>query len=209
MGYLRKRDNGAVTDWLAGDSVEYQTLKAVRFASQVNAAAGPATGGIISGETPGVIAAGQPMWEDIAEEDAGFPDPTGGRVGVLLLGSAALASAETTSEEFNAEVAGSLTDVEYVSAPNGVGITGVNTNNRVLTLNQVVVTGTSSPARAVNALAAITFSVGVNAVPGVPVALTVSTAAFAAGAPLQVVSSVNGTGIADPGGLLYFVYTRS
>lgn len=209
MGYLRKRDTGAVTEWISADSLEYQILKAMRFQADTTAQLTSGMSGLISGETGGTIKAGQPIWEDVAEEDAGFPDPPGGRVIVLALGPAATASSETSSEEFNPEVAGTLTDVEYVSAPTGAGITGQATNNRVLTLQQVTFAGTSTPTRTVTALAAVTFAAGVNAAPGIPTPLTISQAAFASGAELQVVSSVNGTGLADPGGLVYAVYTRA
>lgn len=214
MPYLRKRDTGAVTDVdLDSASIEYQTLKAMRFQANVAAAPIPSSlGGIPSGETPGTIPSGQPVWEDVAEQDAGFPDPAGGRVLVLALGPAATAASETSSDEFNPQVAGTLTDVEYVSAVNGAGITGQATNNRVLTLQQVTLSGTATVTRTVTNLAVITFGAGVNAVPGVPVALTINTAAFAAGVtggPLQLVSSVNGTGLPDPGGLVYAVYTRA
>jgi hypothetical protein len=208
MPYLRKRDTGAVTDYLENDSAEYLTLVEMRFQSDTTAAGAPAgvTTGLISGETPGVIKAGQPVWESISEEDAGFPDPPGGRVGVIAVGSAATASAETSTDLWNAEVGGSLTDVEYV--PNG-GITGQATNNRVVTLQQVTISGTTSPTRTVTALASVTFGNGVNGVQNVPVPMSISQASFASGSPLQVVSSVNGTGLADPGGVVYFVYTRA
>lgn len=214
MPYLRRRDTGAVTEApLVADSFEYQTLKAMRFQTNVNAAGIPSSlGGIPSGETPGTIAAGQPMWEDVAEEDAGFPDPAGGRVIVLALGTAATAASETSSEEFNPEVAGTLTDVEYVAAIGSAGITGQATNNRVITLQQVTLAGTTTVTRTVTNLAVVTFGAGVNALPGVPVALTINTAAFAAGVtggPLQVASTVNGTGLPDPGGVVYAVYTRA
>lgn len=208
MPYLRKRDTGAVTDWLADDSLEYQLLTQQVFPSEVSAVT-PTGSGIISGETGGELAAGSQVWEEIAEEDAGFPDPSGGRVFVVALGAEAL-TGDTTTEVSLGEVgtAGTLTDVEYV--PNA-GITGVATNNRSITLNQVTVTGTSSPARAVTALAAITFGSGVNATANEAAALTISTAAFTATPPetLEVVSAHAGTGIADPGGVLYGVYTRS
>jgi hypothetical protein len=208
MPFLRKRDTGAVTDFLENDSVEYLTLIEMRFQSDVTAAGAPSgvTSGLLSGETPGTIKAGQPVWESISEQDAGFPDPSGGRVGVIALGSAATAAAETSSDLWNAEVAGTLTDVEYV--PNA-SITGQATNNRVITLQQVTLSGTSTVTRTVTSLAAVTFGNGVNGTANVAVPMTISTAAFASGSPLQVVSSVNGTGLADPGGVVYFVYTRA
>lgn len=209
MPFLRKRDTGAVTDYLENDQVEYLTLVEMRFQSDVSAVTPAAgTSGIVSGETGGSIKAGQPVWESISEEDAGFPDPPGGRVGVVALGSTAQAAAETSSDLYNAEVAGTLTDVEYVAAPGSAGITGQATNNRVITLQQVTLAGTSTVTRTITSLAAVTFGAGVNATPAVPTPLTITNAAFASGASLQVVSSVNGTGLADPGGVVYFVYTR-
>lgn len=210
MAHLRKRDTGAVTDWLSPDSLEYQALRAMKFQNQVTAAAAPTgTGGLISGETPGVINAGQPVWEEIAEEDAQLEAPGQLRVGVLALGSAATAAAETSSGHYNSEVAGNLTDVEYVADPASTGIQGQATNNRVVTLQQVTEAGTATVTRTVTALASVTFGAGTNATPGVPTPMTIAQAAFAAGEPLEVVSSVNGTGLPDPGGVVYFVYTRA
>lgn len=209
MPLLRKRDTGAVTDQLSSDSVEYQTLKAMRFQSDVTAAAAPAgTTGLPSGGSMGTIKAGQPVWEDIAEEDAGLPDPAGGRVLVVALPGAAAGADETQEVPTGSGLAGTLTDVEYV--PNGP-IPGDATNNRVVTLNEVKVTGTASPARSVTALAARTFDATHSGVAGVPTPLAISQAAFSAAEPdqLQVVSSHGGTGAADPGGVLYAVYTRA
>lgn len=215
MGFLRRKTDYATTDWLPEDSIEYHALSAIR-AQAVGTQYTPTGSGIISGETGGSFQVGTPLWEDVPEQEAGFPDPAGGRVLVIQLGPAATASSETSSEEFLPEVNGTITDVEYVTNPYGAGITGAATNNRVITLNQVTIAGTSSPTRTVTALAAVTFGSGTNAVaqgtaaPGpVPTPLTVSTTSFVQGAPLQVVSSVNGTGLADPGGILYVVYTRA
>lgn len=208
MGYLRKRDTGAVTDFLEPDSLEYQTLKEMRFQSAVTANVPASTLGLPSGETGGTIAAGAPVWEDVNETDAGFPNPAGGRVAVIAIAPAATAAAETTSNIYNAQVAGSLTDVEFVA--NSPGIAGQATNYRTLTLQQVTLAGTSSPTRTVTAQATLAFSsTSVNATAGVPVALAIGTAAFVSGSELQVVSSVTGTGLADPGGVVYAVYTQA
>lgn len=207
MPYLRKRDTGAVTDLLQADSVEYQTLKAMRFVTAVTAAT-PSGSGIPSGETGGQIPAGQPVWEDVAQEDAGFPDPAGGRVIVVALPGATIAQDETQQVATGAGLQGTLTDVEYV--PNGA-IPGDATNNRVITLNEVKVTGTATPARSLTALAARTFDATHAGVAGVPMPLTIAQASFTAVPPdqLEVVSSHGGTGQVDPGGVLYAVYTRA
>lgn len=215
MPFLRKRDTGAVTEFLNADSLEYQLLKAQRFQANVTANLPSGLSGIAAGMVGGSILAGQPVWEDVAEQDAGFPDPPGGRVLVAVLPGAAAAATETVNvSQAMQQLAGTLTDVEYLM--NGA-ITGQATNNRSVTLQQVQVTAT--PARVVTALAAVTFGAGVNnpgpgggAQPGpVPTPLTITTAAFSAADPteLEVVSAPVGTGIADPGGLLYAVYTRA
>lgn len=209
MPYLRKRDTGAVTDFLDSDSPEYQVLKGMRFQSAVTAYVPANISGIPSGETGGTIPAGQPVWEDVAEQDAGFPDPAGGHVLVVYMGTETAAVDETVAVvEQSAGLAGTLTDVEYV--PNGA-IPGDATNNRVITLNEVKVTGTASPARSVTALASRTFDATHAGVAGVPMSLTIAQAAFSAAPPdqLEVVSSHGGTGQADPGGVLYAVYTRA
>lgn len=208
MPFLRKRDTGAVTDYLNSDSVEYQTLKGMRFQSDVTANVPTSTGGLISGETGGTIKAGSPVWEEVSEEDANLPDPAGGRVLVIEVPGAAIAADETQQIPVGAGLAGNLTDVEYV--PNGA-IPGDATNNRAVTLNEVKVTGTATPARAVTALASRTFDATHSGVAGVAMPLTISQAAFTAVPPdqLEVVSSHGGTGAVDPGGVLYAVYTRA
>ena len=219
MGLLRRRDTLAVTEWLSPDGIEYQTLKAMRFQAQATAGVPSSVGGLPAGETGGTIAAGQPMWEDVAEEDAQLPDPPGGRVLVVALGTAATAASETTNlaSGTEMELAGTLTDVEWV--PNAA-ITGQATNYRTITLQQVQVTGTTTPARAITALANVAFSSAAvaNAGPGggvqpgpLPTPLTITTATFSAAAPeeLEVASTASGTGLPDPGGILYAVFTRT
>lgn len=210
MGYLRNKATGAVTDLLMEDSAEYRTLVLMRFAAATTSAAmSPGILGTISGSGTYALPAGSPVWEDIAYEDAGFPDPPGGRVFAVFLNGATIAASETTNVVDLSDVAGSLTDVEYVPV---AALPGVATNNRVITLNQVTVAGTSSPTRAVTALAAITFDASHSNAGGyVGSPLAISQAAFTAVPPetLEVVSSVNGTGQVDPGGVLYGVYTRA
>lgn len=208
MPYLRHRTTGAVTDLLAADSMEYRTLTQMRLTADATSAANQAA---ITGEEAGgtyTIKAGQPVWEDVAWQNAGEPDPATGRVFAIYISPATIAASETTNGVELTNVAGTLTDVEYVPV---AAITGANTNNRVITLNQVAVTGTSSPARAVTALAAVTFASGTNGAALVGTALTISQASFNAVPPetLEVVSSVNGSGMVDPGGVLYAVYTRA
>lgn len=217
MGYLRKRDNGAITEWLSPDSPEYQLLKAMRFQAQVTAQLPSTVQGLPAGETGGIIQAGQPVWEEVPEEDINFPDPPGGRVLVVATPPVAVAADETVSVPAGEQdFAGTLTDVEYV--PNGA-INGQVTNNRSVTLQQEQVTGTATPVRAVTALASVTFDAthsnpgpGGGAQPGpVPTALTITQAAFSSAEPveLSVLSVHNGTGLPDPGGVLYAVYTRA
>lgn len=212
MGYLRHRASGAVTELLNSDSAEYQKLVRMKFQAATTAAAAPASvTGLEGGTSPGSIAAGQPIWEEIAYEDTGLPDPSGGRVIVIAIPASAAGSDETVQLKPQG-VPGSLTDVEYVP---DAAIPGDGTNNRSITLNEVKVTGTGSPARAVTALAAIMFTgadaAHKNAGGNVPTALIISQAAFTDVPPdqLEVVSAHGGTGAADPGGVLYAVYTRA
>src|SRR5438309_4618483 len=96
MPYLRKRDTGAVTDNLPSDGVAYQQLKAMRFQTATTAEIPTGEGGLISGETGGALKVGTPVWEEVSEQDANFPDPDGGRVLVVVLGPAATGADETT-----------------------------------------------------------------------------------------------------------------
>lgn len=200
MPFLRKRDTGAVTDELSEDSREYQLLKSVKFATNVTAF-------VPAGQTPvggsgGSILAGQPMWEAVAEEDV---NDANGRVLVADVPPAATAGTETADVTTDRDRGGTLTDVEYVPSS---AVTGQATNNRTITLQQVAVTAT--PARTVTALANVAWdATHSNAGNQRPTALTITTAAFSGAAPevLQVVSAPVGTGLADPGGVLYAVYT--
>lgn len=207
MGYLRHKVSGAVTDLLSPDSLEYQKLAAIRSIAVLTAQV-PAG---VSGEEAGgtyALPIGSALWEDVSEAQAGLPDPAGGRVLVLYVPpTATAANSETVDfDPAGSNVAGTLTDVEYVP---DAAIPGTATNNRVITLNQVTVTGT--PTRVTTALAAVTFDATHSGVAKVPFPLAISQAAFTAAAPevLQVVSSVNGTGQPDPGGIVYAIYTRT
>jgi hypothetical protein len=205
MPYLKKKDTGAVTDFLESDSVEYQTLIKMKFAAATNI---PGTGGFGSGSGGEYqVPAGTPIWEAVAEEDAGFPSPAGGRVIVVALAPVAVGADETTEVMIPEQVKGKITAAAYV--PNGE-IKGAATNFREIILQQIKMAGTSSPTREVKKLAVVKFESGVNN-SGllVPTALTLeSTPEFNPGEDLQVASVHQGTGIADPGGVLYATYTR-
>lgn len=179
MAYLRHKTSGAITDSIDPESHEYRALAAQRNSTT-----------------------GQSVWEDVGE-DVASADPAGGRVVVIRTAPAATASAETTTDPVNPQEQGTITDIEFVP---DADITGVATNNRVITLQSVTVS--AAPARVVANHGSITFSNGVNAKANQAVALTLSATALPVGSQLQVVSSVNGTGLADPGGVVYAVYTR-
>lgn len=203
MPYLKKKDTGAVTDYIEFDSVEYQTLVKMKF--QV-ATTIPGTGGFGAGSGGSYSAgAGTPVWETVAEEDTGLPGSTTNRALVIYMPPVAAGADETIEVQVPEQVKGEVTGAFYVPL---AAINGVATNNRIHEFQQVQLTAT--PARVVKKLAKLEWKNGVNN-SGllVPTELPLeATPEFNPGEDLQLVSKKNGTGIADPGGVFYAIYTR-
>ena len=113
--------------------------------------------------------------------------------------------ADSTTEVGTVDFAGTVTAVRYLPA---AGITGANTNTRTLS-----VTNRGSAGAGSTAVASLQFVSGTNATAHDDKAITLSgTAAnlvVAAGDVLTFESTHNGTGIADPGGLVEIDVTRS
>jgi hypothetical protein len=191
--YLRNKVTGAISDNIDKDSPEYQ------LASEMRIQAGQTETGMSSPVSAGNV---YPLWEDVPQEDVGF-DPGTGRVLFIALAPAAAGVTETTAEDYVPEVAGTLTNVLWVPQ---TAYTGIVTNNRTVTLQQITVTAT--PTRVTTALANKALDQTVSVAAFVGVALTITTAAFLSREPLNVVSAPVGAGQADPGGLLVATYTR-
>jgi hypothetical protein len=120
--------------------------------------------------------------------------------------AAAVAQGSTANTPVTkAPFAATVTAVEYVTA---AAITGANTNNRVVTLANKGTAGSGT-----TAVATLTFASGTNAAAAASTAITLSgTAAnllVAAGEVLQWQSTINGTGLADPGGLVRVTLSRN
>lgn len=176
MAHLQNRVSLAVSQLLNPDSLEYQGLAGLRQAS------------------------GQPLFEEIAEEDIGA-NP---RLIAILDPGAAAASNETVSQPGEPGRPGNITSAFFfASSP---GIVGAATNSRTLTVVQGSAQGAGSPAR--TTLATLALVAGVNAPAGqASTGFTINQAAFIGGAPLELVSTSVGTGLADPGGLVVVSYT--
>jgi hypothetical protein len=211
MAYLKKIDTGAVTENLDEESVAYQTLVKMRFAAATKISGSGGFGAGSGGEY--TAAAGEPIWEAIAGQDAGFPDPTGGRVGVVLLGSIAAGSDETSDDEFEPPVTGKITAAAWVPLTT---VEKNGTNYRTITLyewrnKEKVLTETAPQEKVV--LAKIETKTA-SATGLVANAMTVESGAEIKGgttgepSSLQVESKHTAGGVADPGGLVYVVYTR-
>ena len=117
------------------------------------------------------------------------------------------ASATAVASTFvaRAPFAGTVTSVTYVPV---AAITGAATNNRALAVTNKLQDGSGS-----NVAASITYASGTNAVALKENAVTLSgTAAnkvVSAGDILSVASTVNGSGLADPGGTLFITISRA
>lgn len=100
---------------------------------------------------------------------------------------------------------GTITLVQYVPL---AAITGAATNNRVVSLVNKGQAGTGT-----TAVASLTFASGTNATAGNEITLTLSATAadsvVAEGDTLRWESTVNGTGLADPGGLALVTVSRA
>ena len=98
-----------------------------------------------------------------------------------------------------------VTDVEYVPE---AAITGAATNNRTISLVNKGQDGSGS-----TVVATLTFGSGTNAAANDDATVTLSATAanrvLAAGDTLQWRSVANGTGLADPGGLVRITLSRS
>lgn len=101
--------------------------------------------------------------------------------------------------------AGTVTAVQYVPE---AAITGAATNNRAVSLVNKGQAGSGT-----TVVATLTFASGVNATANNEVALTLSATpadlVLAEGDTLQWRSIVNGTGLADPGGIARVVVSRT
>jgi hypothetical protein len=101
--------------------------------------------------------------------------------------------------------AATVTAVEYIAA---AAITGAATNNRIVTLANKGAAGSGT-----TAVATKTFASGTNAVAAASTTVTLSATAadlvVAAGDVLQWQSTINGTGLADPGGLVRVTLSRN
>lgn len=115
----------------------------------------------------------------------------------------AVAAAASASRPVRAPIAGSVSRVAY--APVAL-ITGVATNNRTI---QLVNRGQDGSGATV--VATLTFGAGTNAAAFDETPLTLQAAAnlvVAEGDVLEFRSSANGTGLADPGGLVTIEINR-
>lgn len=116
----------------------------------------------------------------------------------------ATASSQNTVA-MEAQFQGTVTGVTYVPS---AAITGAATNNRTVALVNKGAAGSGS-----TSIASLTFASGTNASANVETAVTLSgTAAnlnVAAGDVLQWQSTANGTGLADPGGLVRVTISRT
>ena len=116
----------------------------------------------------------------------------------LALGTSATYMVEETEEN------GQILRASYTPDAN---ITGVATNNRVI---RVINRGQSGAGTAV--MAELTFAAGVNGVAGderdIPLSGTPANLECDAGDIIAVQSAINGTGLADPGGLVQITLER-
>lgn len=171
---------GAVTQNLDPTTVEYQKLTAERGAG---------------------TASWQTLWEEIAEEDIAAGAP---RVWVVNDPGAATAANESATSGTEPPRPGSITQALMVA--DSPGIVGQATNSRTLTVVQGTAQGAGAPAR--TTLATLALVAGVNAPTGQPSSpFTINQAAFIEGSPFEVISTAVGTGLADPGGLVFISYT--
>lgn len=176
--FLRRKSDSAVSQNLASESPEYQSLAALR--DPVNTQ--------------------YPLWEEVAEEDIVASNP---RAWIINDPGAATAAGETASAGAPARP-GTITAV--VLFANSPGIVGQATNSRTITVVQGTAPGAGAPAR--TTLATLALVAGVNAPAGqASTAFTINSANFIEGSPLEVVSAAVGTGLADPGGLVVITYT--
>lgn len=178
MSYLLRKTDNAVTQNFQTDSIEYQTL--IHELSTTT---------------------GLPIFEEIAEEDV---LATAVRLWVINNPGATILADEIASGYGEPGRPGTITSVVYYA--NSPGIVGAATNSRTITVVQGTAQGAGSPAR--TTLATLALVAGVNAPTNqASSAFTINSAAFIADAPLEVVSTHIGTGIADPGGLVAIAYT--
>jgi hypothetical protein len=132
-------------------------------------------------------ASGKPAWEETS-----ITDITGGTSRVLVAKIPALAVGVDESVKLSGGVnkGGEITGVTYT--PDEV-ITGAATNFRKLTIVNLDTTTVQ---------ATLAFESGTNAEAGVAKAFTVNSAAVVGGQALELLSKHEGTGLADPGGIV-------
>lgn len=142
---------------------------------------------------------GQPTWEEISSQDIGAAN----RIMVIPQNLALGAAVNETVSSQEPDRPGTITAAVYIA--NSPGIVGAATNSRTLTIVQGSAQGV---AVARTTLATLALVAGVNAPTGQPsTAFTINVAAFISDAPLEVVSTAVGAGLADPGGLVLITYT--
>ena len=118
---------------------------------------------------------------------------------------AVAAGSDQNTVALECQFQGTVTAVTFVPA---AAITGAATNNRTLSLVNKGAAGSGS-----TSIASLTFNNGTNASANVETAITLSGTAsnlnVSAGDVLQWQSVHNGTGIADPGGLVRVTISRT
>lgn len=179
MSLLRNKASGAVTVDMDSNSIEFQTLADLRDTTGVNT-----------------------LWEEVGEQNLAAVTS---RVLVGYEPGAAITAAMLVTIPRLPGRAGTITLAQFVA--NAPGIVGVTTNTRTITTQQVTVTGTSSPVRAVTVLTTLALITGVNAVAGQPATMAINSASFTGDGQIQINSVAGGTGIVDPGGLVLLTYT--
>lgn len=211
MAYLKKIDTGAVTENLDAETFAYQTMVKMRFAAETKI---PGTGGFGTGSGGEyTVPAGTPIWETVSEQDAGFPDPAGGRVGVVVLGSIAAGSDETSDGEWLPPVTGKITAAAWVPLTT---VAKDGTNYRTVTLaqwrNKEKVKTETEPEEKITLAKAETKAADATELVAKAMTLEagaeIKTGTTGSIEPVVVTSVHTAAGVADPGGLVYVVYTR-
>ena len=179
MSYLKRTSSGAVTEDLDRDSKEYQTLTALRNTAGTSPLFEDVPEAVAEAATVHILAISEPGATIAADEVVAGPTP---------------------------QYSGTITLAEFVA---GTTITGADTNSRTVTTQQTAIAGTATPTRTVTTLTTLALTNTVNAAAGVPKAMTINSAGFLDGEPIEVKSAHVGTGIVDPGGLVLLTYTRT